>query len=86
MPHGIESFNIVLGSALATIGLTVPAALCISAFNGQHIILGLGPLKLVLLSATFFSSVLFFAGNRTDMLAGAVHLVLFAAYAVFIFD
>jgi Ca2+:H+ antiporter len=81
-----RTVNIVLGSALATIGLTVPAALCISAFTGQHIILGLGPVELVLLSATFFSSMLVFAGNQTNMLAGAVHLVLFAAYAVLIFD
>lgn len=81
-----RTVNIVLGSALATIGLTVPAALVISAFTGQHIILGLGPVELVLLIATFFSSVLVFSGNRTNMLAGAVHLVLFAAYAVLIFD
>ncbi|MFM8715773.1 MAG: hypothetical protein ACKOF3_03170 [Spartobacteria bacterium] len=78
--------NIVLGSALATIGLTVPAALAISAITSTHIILGRGPVELVLLIATFFSSVLVFAGNRTNMLAGAVHLVLFAAYAVLIFD
>lgn len=81
-----RSVNIVLGSALATIGLTVPAALVISALTSKHIILGLGPVELVLLLATFFSSVLVFAGNRTNMLAGAVHLVLFAAYAVLIFD
>ena len=81
-----RTVNIVLGSASATIGLTVPAALCISALTGQHIILGLAPVELVLLLATFFSSVLVFAGNRTNMLAGAVHLVLFAAYAVLIFD
>ena len=81
-----RTVNIVLGSALATIGLTVPAALAISGITDRHIILGLGPVELVLLIATFFSSVLVFAGNRTNMLAGAVHLVLFAAYAVLIFD
>jgi Ca2+:H+ antiporter len=66
--------------------LIVPAALAISGITGRHIILGLGPVELTLLLATFFPSVLVFAGNRTDMLAGAVHLVLFAAYAVLIFD
>lgn len=81
-----RTVNIVLGSALATIGLTVPATLGISAITGQHIILGLGPVDMALLLATFFSSALVFAGNRTNMLAGAVHLVLFAAYAVLIFD
>jgi Ca2+:H+ antiporter len=81
-----RTVNIVLGSALATIGLTVPAVLCISALTGQRIILGLGPVEMVLLLATFLSSVLVFAGNRTNMLAGAVHLVLFAAYAILIFD
>jgi Ca2+:H+ antiporter len=81
-----RSVNIVLGSSLATIGLTVPAALGISALTSHQIILGLDPVELVLLFATFFSAVLVFAGSRTNMLAGAVHLVLFAAYAVLIFD
>ena len=85
-PAGIEPFNIVLGSALATIELTVPAALAIRGITCRHIILGVGPVELVPLVATIFSSVLVFAGNRTNMLAGAVHLVLFAAHAVLIFD
>jgi len=81
----MRTVNIVLGSALATIGLTVPAALCISTFTGQHIILGLGPLELVLLGHIFFLHA-GFRRNQTNMLAGAVHLVLFAAHAVLIFD
>jgi Ca2+:H+ antiporter len=81
-----RTVNIVLGSALATIGLTVPAALAISGITGQHIIPRSRTSGVGAADCDIFSSVLVFAGNRTNMLAGAVHLVLFAAYAVLIFD
>jgi Ca2+:H+ antiporter len=48
--------------------------------------MGLPLTQIVLLVATFFVSSTVFAGNRTNVLAGAVHLVLFAAYVVLIFD
>ena len=81
-----RTVNITLGSALATIGLTVPAVLIISGCTGQFIEMGLPLTQIVLLFATFFVSSTVFAGNRTNVLAGAVHLVLFAAYVVLIFD
>jgi Ca2+:H+ antiporter len=81
-----RTVNITLGSALATIGLTVPAVLVISSCTGQFIEMGLPLTEIVLLVATFFVSSTVFAGNRTNVLAGAVHLVLFAAYVVLIFD
>ena len=81
-----RTVNITLGSALATIGLTVPAVLVISGCTGQFIEMGLPLTQIVLLVATFFVSSTVFAGNRTNVLAGAVHLVLFAAYVVLIFD
>jgi Ca2+:H+ antiporter len=81
-----RTVNITLGSALATIGLTVPAVLVISGCTGQFIEMGLPLTQVVLLVATFFVSSTVFAGNRTNVLAGAVHLVLFAAYVVLIFD
>jgi len=81
-----RTVNIALGSALATIGLTVPAVLLVSAASGKAIELGLNAPEMALLAATFFCATVVFSGNRTNMLAGAVHLVLFAAYVVLIFD
>lgn len=81
-----RTVNIALGSALATIGLTVPAVLAISEFTGKHIELGLPPYDIVLLGATFLVADSTFGGQRTNILAGAVHLILFAAYVVLIFD
>jgi len=81
-----RTVNIALGSALATIGLTVPAVLIISELTGKVVELGLEPPEMVLLMATFFSVSLVFGGTRTNTLSGAVHLVLFFAYIVLIFD
>jgi Ca2+:H+ antiporter len=81
-----RSVNILLGSALATISLTVPAVLTIGVVTGQTIILGLDPLDIVLLALTLATSMLTFASARTSVLQGAVHLLLFFAYVVLIFD
>jgi Ca2+:H+ antiporter len=81
-----RSVNICLGSALATIGLTVPAVLTIDLVTGLHVVLGLEPTEIVLLVLTLFLSVLTFGGVRTNMLQGAVHLVVFVVYLVLIFN
>ncbi len=81
-----RAVNICLGSALATIGLTVPAALAISVFINQPIQLGVTNTDLTLLLLTMFVSALTFGGGRTNMLQGAVHLVIFVVYIVLIFD
>lgn len=81
-----RTVNIALGSALATIGLTVPAVLGIGLLTGKYVELGLPPTEIVLLIATMFVGSMVFSGNRTNILAGAVHLVLFAAYLILIFD
>ncbi|MBC2600894.1 calcium:cation antiporter [Puniceicoccus vermicola] len=81
-----RTVNIALGSALATIGLTVPAVLLISEITGKHIELGLEPAGIVLLVATFMVADSTFGSKRTNTLSGAVHLVLFATYVILIFD
>lgn len=81
-----RAVNICLGSALATIGLTVPAALAISLVINQPIVLGLSDTDMVLLVLTMFVSGLTFGGVRTNMLQGAVHLVIFFVYLVLIFN
>ena len=81
-----RSVNILLGSALATIGLTIPAVLIIGFMTHQTIVLGLNPINTILLVLTLAISMLTFAATRTNVLLGAVHLLLFAAYAILIFD
>lgn len=79
-----RSVNLLLGSALSTIGLTVPVVLIISLFTGQQLVLGLKEEDALLLILTLLVSSLTFSGARTDMLKGAVHILLFAVFIVLI--
>jgi Ca2+:H+ antiporter len=81
-----RSVNILLGSALATIGLTIPAVLTIGFVTGQPIVLGLDPVDVILLLLTLALSFLTFASPRTNVLLGAVHLLLFFAYLMLMFE
>ena len=81
-----RTVNIALGSALATIGLTIPAVLAVSLFTGRIIELGLDPVDIVLLMLTLLVSVVNFGTGRTNILQGAVHLILFVSYIILIFD
>ncbi|WP_298770241.1 calcium:proton antiporter [uncultured Shewanella sp.] len=81
-----RSVNICLGSALATIGLTIPAVLCVSWITTLPVELGLAPLESMLLVLTLMVSVVTFVSRRTNIMQGVVHLTLFAAYIVLIFD
>jgi Ca2+:H+ antiporter len=79
-----RAVNLLLGSALSTIGLTVPVVLIISLFTGQQLVLGLEEEDALLLILTLLVSSLTFSGARTDMLKGAVHILLFAVFIVLI--
>ena len=81
-----RSINIVLGSVLATIGLTVPTMIVISHITGKEIHLGLQNSGLVLLPLTLIVSVVTFGSGRTNILQGVVHLLLFATYVVLVFQ
>jgi Ca2+:H+ antiporter len=81
-----RSINILLGSVLASIGLTIPAVLTIGLITGKTVVLGLDDANSVLLILTLFVSALTFARNRTNVLMGAVHLLLFLAYVMLIFE
>lgn len=81
-----RSVNICLGSALATIGLTVPAVLSISLVDEFHIVLGLDYSHMILLALTLLLSVVTFSGGRTNMLQGAVHIVVFTVYMMLVFS
>ncbi|MGB5812051.1 MAG: hypothetical protein WBG86_16060 [Polyangiales bacterium] len=81
-----RSINISLGSALATIGLTVPAILVIGIVTGNKIVLGLDPVETLMLFLTLFVSYINLSGGRSNILQGVIHLILFAAYIVLLFD
>jgi Ca2+:H+ antiporter len=74
------SLNLALGSALASIGLTIPVVALLSILLGLPLLLGLSPKDLVLLALTFVVSGITLGTGRTNVLQGAVHLVIFGAF------
>jgi Ca2+:H+ antiporter len=74
------SMNLALGSALACIGLTVPAVALASVTLGLPLVLGLEDKDLVLLVLAFLVSTITLASGRTNLMQGAVHRVIFAAF------
>ncbi|HZV05171.1 MAG TPA: hypothetical protein VE999_08830 [Gemmataceae bacterium] len=81
-----RSVNLLFGSVLASISLTVPAALTIGLLMSQTIVLGVTTVNMVLLLLTLGVTMLTFASARTNILLGAVHLLLFVAYLMLIFE
>jgi len=77
------SLNLALGSALATIGLTIPAVAAVSLAIGQPLELGLSGKDEVLLGFTLLLGVITLGTGRTTILQGIVHLVIFAAFLLF---
>lgn len=75
-----SSLNLALGSAIATIGLTIPVVALVSLFLGIRLPLGVDPLSTVLLVTTLFIATLTLGTGRTTVLHGAVHLVIFAVF------
>jgi alkanesulfonate monooxygenase SsuD/methylene tetrahydromethanopterin reductase-like flavin-dependent oxidoreductase (luciferase family) len=74
------SFNLALGSALASIGLTIPAWVGVSIALGLPLVLGLSSKEMVLLALTFIVGILTLSTGRTNVLQGTVHLMIFAAF------
>lgn len=74
------SLNLSLGSALASIGLTIPAVAFVSIVFDMPISLGVDALGMTFLGLTFLLSILTIATGRATVLQGVVHLVVFAAY------
>lgn len=84
--HMQRAVNLSLGTVLATISLTAPAVLAIDLFTHHPVLLGLSPANATLMILTLGVSILTFSSGRTNVLQGAVHLLLFAAYVVLIFS
>jgi len=74
------SFNLALGSALATIGLTIPAVAVTSIALGLPLTLGLPPKEVALLALSLLLTSMTLSGGRATVLQGAVHLVVFAVF------
>lgn len=74
------SLNLALGSAMASIGLTIPAIAVASIWLDGPLLLGLGSTQMVLLALTILVSVLTVVPGRATRLQGGVHLVLLAAF------
>ncbi len=84
--HLQRSVNILLGLVLADVSMTIPAVLIIGFVTGQSVTLGLDAVDATLLLLTLGLSTLTFASAKTNVLHGAVHLMLFLAYLMLIFE
>ncbi|KOU91117.1 MULTISPECIES: calcium:proton antiporter [unclassified Streptomyces] len=74
------SLNLAYGSAIASIGLTIPAIALASIWLSGPLLLGLGAVHMVLLALTVVVSALTLAPGRATLLQGGVHIVVLAAY------
>ncbi len=81
-----RSVNILLGSVLASIGLTIPLVSCISLITGRTLVLGLDSVDTLMLVLTLVTSIVTFSQPRTNLLLGCVHLLLFFAYMMLMFE
>ena len=79
------SMNLAIGSALASIGLTVPVVVVAVILFDLPLVLGLEPRDLVLLTVTLLVSTVTLGSGRTHMMQGAVHLVILAAFLLLAF-
>ncbi|KMN83016.1 ionic transporter y4hA [Chromobacterium sp. LK11] len=77
------SLNLALGSALASIGLTIPTVALIFVTMGEPLILGLENKETIFLVLTLLVSSMSLAVGRTTILQGIVHLVIFASFVFF---
>jgi len=80
-----RSMNLLLGSVLATLAMTIPAVIIIAMVGHTTLDLGLSPDGQVMLVLTMMMSMLTFGSRRTNVLQGTVHLALFLAYLLLIF-
>lgn len=77
-----QSLNLAVGSALASIGLTIPAVAFASVILGVPLSLGLENEHTLLLILAVFISTITVVTGRTTILQGGVHLVIFAAFLI----
>jgi Ca2+:H+ antiporter len=74
------SFNLAMGSALASIGLTIPAIAAAMIWLPGPLVLGLSPTEMILLALSVVVGTLTVVAGRATVLQGAVHLLIFASF------
>ena len=77
---------LLLFATLLLAGIAIPAVIVVGFVTDLHVQLGLDQLDTLLLVLTLLVSTITFAGERTNSLQGAVHIMLFIAWIVLIFD
>lgn len=77
--------NIALGASLATILLTVPSVIIISAISGLEINLAITPTQGFLLCLTLLVSLVNFNDGETNVLEGFLHFILFIVFSFMLF-
>ena len=80
-----RSVNILHGSVLASIGLTIPSVLIIGLITNHPVVLGIQGGNLPLLVLTLGVSMVTFGSGKTNILQGCIHLLLFAVFLLLIF-
>jgi Ca2+:H+ antiporter len=75
-----SSLNLAIGSAMACIGLTVPVVVGAAIAFELRLTLGLGPSQIALLALTFVVGAITLGSGRTNMMQGAIHLIIFGAF------
>jgi Ca2+:H+ antiporter len=75
-----SSLNLALGSALASIGLTIPTVAAIAILFNLPLSLGISDLNMALMYLSFFIGALTLAIGRTTLLQGVVHIFIFLEY------
>jgi Ca2+:H+ antiporter len=81
-----RAINLLLGSALATLALTIPAVLTIGLVIRQEVELGLPIQDVAILCVTLAISVLTFGRGRTNLLQGAIHLLVFLFWLALVLE
>jgi Ca2+:H+ antiporter len=74
------SMNLAIGSALASIGLTIPVVVGAAVVLDLPLVLGLAPKDIAMLALTFVVGAITLGSGRTNLMQGAVHLAIFAAF------
>jgi Ca2+:H+ antiporter len=75
-----SSLNLAIGSAMASIGLTVPVVVVAAIAFDLPLTLGVGATEIALLALTFVVGAITLRSGRTNMMQGTIHLIIFAAF------
>ncbi len=74
------SLNLAIGSALASIGLTIPAVATVALVLGLDLELGLSMPSIVILALTLLVAAITLGRGRTTVVQGVIHLTIFATF------